>query len=79
MEHHPARNLQNEILQATIDMFDQSKHLLHTMQKILCVYISYVFSFLEIKHMLKMLLFILSSILKWLHKNLPVLMCCFFF
>ena len=50
MEHHPPRNLQHEILQATIDMFDQSKHLLHTMQKILCVYISYVFSFLEIKH-----------------------------
>lgn len=77
MEHHPPRNLQHEILQATIDMFDQSKHLLHTMQKILCVYISYVFSFLEIKHMLKMLLFIFSSILKWLHQKLPVLI--FFF
>lgn len=79
MEHHLARNLQHEILQATIDMFDQSKHILHTMQKILCLCISYIFSFLEIKYMLKMLLFILSSILKWLHENLPVLISCVFF
>lgn len=47
--------------------------------KILCLCISYVFSFLEIKYMLKMLLFILSSILKWLHQQIPVLISCVFF
>ena len=51
LEHHPAGNLQHEILQTTIDMFDQSQHLLHTMQLFFffCVCISYTFSFLELK------------------------------
>ena len=59
MEHHPARNLQHEIFQTTIDMFDQSQHLLHTMQLCVCVCvcISYIFSFLEIKQYVENVVF----------------------
>ena len=73
VEHHPVRNLQHKNLQTTFDTFDQSQHLLHTLQQIF--YCVSVFTFLEItKHMPKMLHYFLpSSILKWLQKNSPIL------
>ena len=46
MEHHPARNLQHETFQITLDMFDQSRYLLHILHKSffvfqLCCYLSW--------------------------------------
>ena len=50
MEHRPLRNLQHETSQTTFDTFDQSQHLLHTLQQSF-LHVSCVFTFLEIiKH-----------------------------
>ena len=55
LKHCPVRNLQHKTSQTTVDTFDQSQHLLHTLHKFLCF--SCVFTSLKIikHHMLKML------------------------
>ena len=75
-KHHTARNLQHKTWQTTYDTFHQSQHLLHTQHRsLLCVF-QLCFAFLEIiKHNMPQMFFLPSSILKWLHKMLPVLMC----
>ena len=46
MEYRPAKNLEDKTLQNTFDMFDQSQHILQTLQKSffafqLCFYLSW--------------------------------------
>ena len=64
VKHCPVTNLQRETFQTTIDMFNQSQHLLYILHKsffCVCVYVcaSVAFTFVKIikLNMLKMLLF----------------------
>ena len=77
MEHHAVRNLQHETSQTTFDMFNQ--YLLHTLCKSfsvfrLCFYLSWNNKAIYAKNVG---FFLPSSILKWLHKNSPVLISLF--
>ena len=80
VEHRLARNLQHKTLQTTFNTFDQSQHLCPTWHKSFCMF-QLCFSFFVIikQTMPKMLLFFLPpSVLKWLHKNSPILISFFF-
>ena len=75
VEHHPARDLQRETLQTTVDMFCRSQHLLHTLHTSSFWHLSCIFTFLGlIKHNMPEMSLIVFHLqyLKWLHKNLPI-------
>ena len=61
------------------DMFNQSQHHFHMLYKPFFVCFRCIHTFLEIiKHnVLKMLLFLPWSVLKWLHRNSPILVSFF--
>ena len=70
---HTARNIQLRTLQTTFDTFDQSQHLLHTLNKsFFALQLHSYLSWNNKEHMPKMLFIFSSSILKWLHKNSPI-------
>ena len=71
LKHCPRKSLQH----VTIDTFDQSQHLLHSLHRSFFLLFSCIFTFLEIiKHnMSKCCCFHLSLILTWLHKNSKIL------
>ena len=76
-EHRPARNLQHETSQTTLTCSichsTFSTHCTSFFVHLSCVFLE------KLKHnMLKILCFIPSLILKWLHKNSPVLTSFFF-
>ena len=75
VKHHSVRNLHQETSQTTFDTFNHSRNLLHTLQKSfftfqLCFYLSWR----DKASYAKNVYFLSSSILKWLHKNSPILM-----
>ena len=52
--------------------FKKSQHLLHTLHKSFFAFQLHFYFFEIIKHNVLKMLLILSSILKWLHKNSPI-------
>ena len=73
LEHHPERNFRHETSQTSFDTFDQSQHLL-TEQLFFPFQLHFYLSWNNIAQYAKNVTYFLSSsILKWLHKNSPIL------
>ena len=66
-EHGPGRNLQQETLQTSFDLFNQSQHLRHTREKSFLFWcFSCVYTFLEIiEHTIPQMLLLLFHLENW--------------
>ena len=75
VEHRPERNLQHETSLTTFDTFNQSQHLL---DKSFCaLQLHFYLSWKNKEYAKNVAFFLPPSILKWLHKNSPILISLF--